>query len=177
MEIITIRRYISPAGEMVLGSAGDELCLCDWATESRRAVIDRRVCRFLGARLEQGGSAVIDAAAEQLDEYFAGRRRSFTLPLRFAGTDFRQRVWAELMKIPYGATISYAGIAAAVGSPRGVRAVASAIGANAMSVIVPCHRVIGSDGRLTGYAGGLEAKRLLLDLEARFSAPPPTLIS
>lgn len=177
MEIITIRRYFSPAGEIVLGSSGNELCLCDWATEPRRRVIDRRICRCLGARLEPGDSAVIEAAAGQLDEYFAGQRHDFTLPLRFAGTDFRHRVWAELMKIPYGATITYADVAAAVGSPRGVRAVASAIGANTISVIVPCHRVIGRDGRLTGYAGGLEAKRLLLDLEARFSAPSAALIS
>lgn len=109
---------------------------------------------------------MIEKTVEQLEEYFAGRRRQFTLPVRFAGSPFQCMVWEELMKIPYGATISYAELAARTGNPRGVRAVASAIARNAVSIIVPCHRVTGSNKCLGGYAGGRDAKLGLLTLEA-----------
>jgi len=104
-------------------------------------------------------------AVSQLEEYFSGQRREFTVPLEFAGTEFQCRVWSELKKIPYGETVSYAELARRIGNPAAVRAVAAAVGANPISIFVPCHRVVGSDGSLTGYAGGLDAKRLLLDLE------------
>ena len=94
-------------------------------------------------------------------------RRDFDIPLLLAGSDFQKRVWQQLPRIPYGQTASYGELAAAIGSPRSVRAVANANGANAISIILPCHRIIGSDGRLTGYGGGLRAKQYLLDLEHR----------
>ena len=105
----------------------------------------------------------------QLEEYFAGRRRRFDLPLDLRGTDFQKRCWRELLKIPYGETRSYADIARAIGNPSAVRAVGLANGQNPMAIIVPCHRVIGSDGSLTGYGGGLETKRKLLELEGALS--------
>jgi methylated-DNA-[protein]-cysteine S-methyltransferase len=109
--------------------------------------------------------------SEQLDQYFAARRTSFEVPLVMNGTPFQQRVWAGLREIGYGETLSYGELARRIGHPSGARAVGLANGCNPISVIVPCHRVIGANGTLTGYGGGLERKRLLLDLEARASAP------
>ena len=110
------------------------------------------------------------AVARQLQEYFAGDRRQFELPLDLHGTDFQKRCWQELLRIPYGETRSYADIARAIGNPLAVRAVGLANGQNPIAIIVPCHRVIGSDGSLTGYGGGLEIKRKLLKLEGALSA-------
>jgi methylated-DNA-[protein]-cysteine S-methyltransferase len=110
-------------------------------------------------------AAGFEQAAEQLGEYFAGRRTRFTLPTLLAGSDFQRRVWHTVATIPYGQTWSYAQLADAVGRPDRIRAVAAANGRNPIAVVVPCHRVVGSDGSLTGYAGGLARKRFLLDLE------------
>ena len=118
---------------------------------------------------------VLDQAARQLDEYFAGRRRVFDLPLLTVGTPFQRAVWELLTEIPFGETRSYAWLAAQLGHPRAVRAVAAANRANALSIFIPCHRVVGSDGSLTGYAGGLVAKRLLLGLEQQQLLPCPSL--
>ena len=104
-------------------------------------------------------------AVAQLDEYFAGQRSVFDVPLLFLGTDFQKRVWRELLDIPYGTTVSYVEMARRIGMPKAVRAVANANGANIISIFAPCHRVIGSNHSLTGYRGGLEAKRALLALE------------
>jgi methylated-DNA-[protein]-cysteine S-methyltransferase len=102
----------------------------------------------------------------QLEEYFAGRRRAFDVVLAPPGTAFQQRVWGELQRIDYGQTISYAELAARIGRPTAIRAAGAANGANPISILIPCHRVIGSSGSLTGYSGGLEVKRLLLELES-----------
>jgi methylated-DNA-[protein]-cysteine S-methyltransferase len=115
---------------------------------------------------ERGGSAVLAQAHRQLAEYFAGTRREFDLPLCPAGTEFQRRVWDVLATVPWGTTTTYGAIAARLGLPPGAsRAVGSANGSNPLPVVLPCHRVIGSDGTLTGYAGGLERKALLLRLE------------
>lgn len=158
--------YSSPCGELKLGSFGDMLCLCDWqVAKSRGHDVDTRLKRMLEAEYVTGTSDVIEAAARQLDEYFAGRRREFDLPLLFAGTDFQKKVWHGLLDIPYGETVSYGEMARRIGMPRAVRALANANGANAISIFTPCHRVIGGDRSLTGYAGGLDAKRTLLEIE------------
>jgi len=107
-----------------------------------------------------------DGVVAQLGEYFDGRRRTFDVPLELAGNAFEQRVWDALREIPYGETVSYGQIAATIGQPGAARAVGLANGRNPVAVIVPCHRVIGADGTLTGYGGGLERKQFLLDLEA-----------
>ncbi len=118
------------------------------------------------AGAERGGSALLAQARRQLSEYFAGTRRSFDLPLRPAGTDFQKRVWGLLETIPWGTTTTYGALAARLGLPVGAsRAVGAANGANPLPVVLPCHRVVGSDGRLTGYAGGLARKATLLRLE------------
>ena len=157
--------YNSPCGELLLGSWNGKLCLCDWNYPQRREKIDHRIKRALRADYVKGVSEVIWQAKEQLDEYFLGRRISFSLPLLFVGTDFQKRVWQSLLRIPYGHTHYYIEQASALGIPEAVRAVAAANGANALSIVVPCHRIVGKDGSLTGYAGGLQAKRFLLDLE------------
>ena len=108
-----------------------------------------------------------DRAMEQLREYFSGQRKQFELPYELRGTEFQKKVWAALEAIPYGQTRSYREIAQAVGNPKAVRAVGAANGKNPMWIVVPCHRVIGADGGLTGYAGGVELKRALLELEQR----------
>lgn len=163
--IIKIRRYESPCGTLVLGSYGDKLCLCDWQVEKHHDHVNRRLKRVLNAEFEEGRSDIIEEAMQQLDEFFAGTRREFEIPLLFAGTDFQETVWEELLKIPYGQTISYGEMARRIGMPKAVRAVANANGANSISIFAPCHRVIGSDRSLTGYGGGLDAKRKLLELE------------
>ncbi len=112
-----------------------------------------------------GAARTLVEAERQLGEYFAGRRRSFDLPLSPTGTEFQRAVWRGLREIPYGETISYGELARRIGRPKSVRAVGAANGANPLPIVVPCHRVIGADGRLTGFGGGLPAKKILLELE------------
>ena len=114
---------------------------------------------------EEGLTALLERASRQLEEYFAGKRKQFDLPLSLRGTEFQRQVWAALRDIPYGETRSYGQIAQAVGRPKAVRAVGMAYHRNPISIIVPCHRVVGADGSLTGYGGGLENKKFLLALE------------
>lgn len=165
VHIIYIQRYHSPCGDLILGSFDGKLCLCDWDTEKHRHLVDIRLRKVLQAGYEEKTSDIIQEACKQLDEYFSGERTAFDIPLLFAGTDFQKKVWHKLLEIPYGATLSYGELAKQLGIPKAVRAVANANGANALSIFVPCHRVVGNDRSLTGYAGGLEAKKKLLNLE------------
>ncbi len=121
---------------------------------------------------EDAEAAVLDEAARQLSEYFCGQRRAFDLPLALEGTAFQRRVWDALLGIGYGQTVSYGQLADRIGRPTAARAVGLANGRNPVSIIVPCHRVVGSDGSLTGYDGGLGNKRRLLELEQRVSRDP-----
>lgn len=164
--MIQIQYYQSPCGELILGSYKGKLCLCDWQNEERRRLIDERIQKGLQAQYIEKESETIANAITQLDEYFNHKRKTFDIPLLFIGTDFQKSVWDELLNIPYGTTVSYAGLSQRLGNPKAIRAVAAANGANAISIIVPCHRVIGSNLKLTGYAGGLPAKKLLLELES-----------
>ena len=116
---------------------------------------------------ERGESALLSEGAKQLAAYFEGTLRDFDLPLNPIGSDFQRQVWDELRRIPFGETTSYMAVAKRIGDPRHVRAVGSANGRNPISIIIPCHRVVGSDGSLVGYGGGLERKRWLLDHEIR----------
>lgn len=163
--IIKIKSYKSPCGVLMLGSFEEKLCLCDWQTEKHREHVDKRLKRMLQAEFEEGTSEIIDYAEKQLDEFFAKKRKNFDMPLLFVGTDFQKAVWRFLLKIPFSKTISYKDMARQIGMPKAVRAVANANGANSISIFAPCHRVIGSDHSLTGYGGGLDAKRFLLNLE------------
>lgn len=164
---VCIQYYDSPCGQIVLASVGEELCLCDWNGKPCAERNKRRLVRQLNAELKEEPSAVLLRTKAQLDEYFVGERRAFDIPLHPVGTDFQKRVWNALLEIPYGETRTYKDIALWVDNLKGVRAVAQAIGANGIGIIIPCHRVIGSDHTLTGFAGGLEAKRILLELEGK----------
>ena len=166
-KFINIQHYFSLCGELVLASYADNLCLCDWSDNPCAERNKRRLERYLNASFKTETSSVLEEAKRQLDEYFAGNRKAFTIPLLLVGTVFQQQVWNELLNIPYGATTSYKEIAQSIGKPKAVRAVAGAIGANGISILIPCHRVIGSDKSLTGYAGGLEAKKMLLQIETQ----------
>lgn len=162
---IHVQHYQSPCGELLLGSYEDKLCLCDWTIEKHHGRVVRRLQKVLHADYKETTSDVLNETVRQLDEYFAGKRRDFTIPLLFVGTDFQKKVWNKLLEIPYGKTVSYGELARMIDMPKAVRAVANANGANAISILAPCHRIIGSDHSLTGYGGGLAAKKLLLDLE------------
>lgn len=151
----------SPVGPLLLASDGTALTHLLFEREDAPAAADRAA--FAAGRRD----AVLERACAQLQEYFAGRRRTFDLPLAPTGTAFQRAVWRALEDIPYGRTESYGTLADRVGRPRAVRAVGAANGRNPISIIVPCHRVIGADGSLTGYGGGLDAKRFLLALEAQ----------
>lgn len=163
--MIKTKRYESPCGILLLGSYEDKLCLCDWQTEKHHDYVSRRLKRILQTDFEEGSSEVIERTVCQLDDFFTGKRKEFDVPLLFVGTDFQKTVWNELLKIPFGTTVSYGEMARRIEMPKAVRAVANANGANAISILAPCHRVIGSDHSLTGYGGGLDVKRALLELE------------
>lgn len=149
------RHLDSPIGRLLLAGDDAGLQLLHMDQDAPRAPADR---------WEPAG-AQLDEACRQLEEYFAGRRQRFELRLAARGSAFQQAVWEALRQIPYGSTCSYAELARRIGRPTAIRAVGAANGANPIAVIVPCHRVIGSDGSLTGFAGGLPRKRLLLQLE------------
>ena len=167
MPHINIQYFNSSCGLFVLASFGDKLCLCDWSNNPCAERNKRRIERYLNASFKIETTSVLEEAKRQLDGYFAGNRKAFTIPLHLVGTDFQQQVWNELLNIPYGATTSYKEIAQNIGKPKAVRAVAGAIGANGISILIPCHRVIVSDKSLTGYAGGLKAKKMLLQIETQ----------
>lgn len=163
--MIFIQNYISPVGELILGSFEDKLVLCDWKYRRMRKSIDNRICKEFHSQPEEGETAVIKKAKSELDAYFAERLTVFKTPLKLVGTDFQIGVWSALQEIPFGKTVSYLDLAKRLDNEGAVRAVASANGANAISIFIPCHRVVGSDGSLTGYAGGIPAKKKLLQLE------------
>ncbi|HEX4985551.1 MAG TPA: methylated-DNA--[protein]-cysteine S-methyltransferase [Burkholderiales bacterium] len=150
----------SPVGPLLLMSDGESLT--GLHTEN-----DKYKPRIRAGWIEDAGARPFDRVRRELDEYFAGKRREFSLPLKPEGTDFQRRVWEQLCGIPFGETISYGELARRVGNPNASRAVGMANSRNPISIVVPCHRVIGADNSLTGYAGGLERKRALLEHEAR----------
>lgn len=170
-EVLTCRRWASPAGELLLAARNGKLILCDWAEGMHREEITRK---FLNARIRfveapacsiDEADPVVKQAVEELSAYFRGDLQTFTVPVEIFGTDFEKRVRKALRQIPFGALASYAEVAAAAGSPAAARAVGRAVGLNPVSIIIPCHRVVGTNGKLTGYGGGLAAKTMLLGIE------------
>lgn len=148
----------SPVGALTLVASDKGLAAILWENDDPDRV-------RLEALAENAGHPVLVEAERQLGEYFAGKRQAFDLPLDFHGTDFQKRVWEQLLAIPFGETRSYGEIARALGQPTASRAVGAANGKNPISIVAPCHRVIGTNGALIGFAGGLEAKQRLLALE------------
>ena len=166
MNKISIQYYKSPVGEILLGSYKGKLCIADWQYRRMCTTIDIRIQKGLKAEYAEESSAVIDETIVQMKEYFDGKRKTFDVPLLMVGRDFQRSVWEGLIKIPYGTTASYLELSKNIGNEKAVRAVASANGANSISIMIPCHRIIGSNGDLAGYAGGLPAKKKLLELES-----------
>ncbi|MCD4734718.1 MAG: methylated-DNA--[protein]-cysteine S-methyltransferase [Bacteroidales bacterium] len=162
---IYIRNFETPFGELLIGSYQDKLCLCDWKYRKMRQKIDKRIKEGLNATFVEHDSAVIQKTQDQLCEYFDGKRHVFEIPLLLTGSPFQQSVWNELLKILYGKRESYMGLSKKIKNTNAVRAVAAANGGNAISIIIPCNRIVGSNGKLAGYAGGLSAKKRLLQQE------------
>ena len=162
---IIITNFSTPVGELILGSFEGKLCVADWRYRKMRAAIDSRIQKGLNANFVNGTSPIIELTKKQLNEYFVQERKEFTIPLLFLGTTFQKNVWSQLTEIPFGETKSYLELSKQLDNVKAVRAVASANGANAISIIVPCHRIIGSGGKLVGYAGGLKVKEKLLNIE------------
>lgn len=163
-----IHIYDAPCGRLAIGSNNDNLCICDWISEQSDfdILIRNKIIRYrLNTDINNLQSDILEKAVAQLDEYFTEKRSHFDIPLTLSGTDFQQKVWNCLLTIPYGETTTYKDIAQSIGKPTATRAVARAIGNNRINIFIPCHRVIGSDGSLTGYRGGLKAKEFLLKLE------------
>ncbi len=150
----------SPVGELTLVASDDGLVAILWEDDAPDRV-------RLGALVDSPDHPHLVQTERELGDYFAGRRTAFAVPLDMRGTDFQQSVWRALLTIPFGETRSYAEIARQIGRPTATRAVGAANGRNPISIIAPCHRVIGSNGTLTGFAGGLKAKEYLLGLESR----------
>lgn len=165
MNKISIQYFQTPVGEMILGAYDNKLCMADWRYRKGRETIDKRLQKGLDAIFVEEENAVLDLAKKELEAYFKGLRKTFDIPLLLVGTAFQKSVWQGLLQIPFSTTVSYKDLAQHIDNKTAVRAVASAIGGNAMSIFIPCHRVVGSDSSLTGYAGGLEAKKKLLALE------------
>jgi methylated-DNA-[protein]-cysteine S-methyltransferase len=169
MQHIHTQYFATPFGELILGAFHGKLCLCDWRYRTMRHAVDKRINTGLQSEYlalpEDNDHDILVETRMQLNEYWSGVRRDFTVPLLFVGTDFQQRVWQTLLSVGYGATATYLQLSEKLGNREAIRAVASANGANALSILVPCHRIIGSDGALVGYAGGLAAKKKLLTLE------------
>lgn len=163
--MLAAMRLASPVGTLTLVASDAGLVAVLWPDDDPRRVV-------LGPWREQDDHPVLRAAADQLAEYFAGERRVFDLPFDMRGTDFQVAVWAALLAIPYGETRSYGALAQMLGRPGASRAVGAANGRNPLSIVAPCHRVVGSTGRLTGFAGGLDVKARLLALERRDSELP-----
>lgn len=167
--MINIIKIETPLGEMVAGATDDGVCLLEFNDRRMLPTEYKDLKRLLNTTIEDGQNLHLENLKKQLKEYFEGRRKEFTVPLVTPGTDFQQAVWKELQHIQFGSTRSYQEQAIALNSPDSVRAVANANGMNRISILIPCHRVIGSDGRLTGYGGGLKRKKWLLDHEKKYS--------
>jgi AraC family transcriptional regulator of adaptative response/methylated-DNA-[protein]-cysteine methyltransferase len=165
--IISVTRILTPLGPMLAGATEEGICLLEFVERRMLETQIRRLKKLFNAEFVPGTNKHFDALAKQLKEYFDNKRNHFDVPLQLPGTDFQVKVWEELMKIPFGLTRSYKEQAIALNNPKAVRAVARANGDNRIAIIIPCHRVIGSDGKLVGYGGGVWRKQYLLNLEKR----------
>jgi len=165
MNQIHIQYYKTQFSEFILGSFDKKLCLLDFKYRKMRKTIDNRIKKALDAEFVEQDDEILQKTRMQLDEYFNGERKGFDIPLLVVGTDFQKKVWQALIKVPYGTTFTYLDLAKDINNEKAVRAVAGANGANAISIIIPCHRIIGSNGELVGYGGGISVKKRLLKLE------------
>ncbi len=165
MNQVHIQYIQTEIGELMLGSFEGQLCLLDYRYRKMRQAVDDRIRRGLNAEFAENDDEVLSRARIQLEEYFSGNRTRFDLPLLMVGTGFQKAVWTALNEVPYGKTATYLDLAKILGNEKAVRAVAAANGANALAIVIPCHRIVGSRGELLGYSGGLAVKQRLLQLE------------
>ena len=163
--VVNVTRIVTPLGPMLAGATSTALCLLEFADRRMLELQLRRVSKHFDAYFLPASNAILEQATREIDAYFNGALRRFTVALDIPGSTFQQSVWKQLQQIPYGKTVSYRDIAVALGAPLSVRAVARANGDNRIAIMIPCHRVIGSNGDLTGYGGGLWRKRRLLEIE------------
>lgn len=167
--MIITKKFDTSLGLMVVGVFNDQLCLFDFEHRNKMQGIKSRISAFLDCGFEEGEHVLFDELDKQFKAYCAGEISEFNLPLLFTGTDFQIRVWQALLDIPYGETRTYMEQTKILGNEKAIRAVARANGENCLAIVVPCHRVIGANGSLTGYAGGVKTKKWLLDHEAQHS--------
>ncbi len=165
MDKINIQYHKTKIGELILGSYKNQICLLDFRYRRMRTTIDKRIKQGLDADVEEQNNEILIDLRCQIDEYLKGDRKDFDIPIITIGTDFQKLVWNSLLEVKYGELISYLDLAKRIGKSSAVRAVASANGANSIGLIIPCHRIIGNNGELVGYAGGLPIKKRLLKLE------------
>ena len=165
-ELITLGWISTPVGPLVAGTTEESVCLLEFSDRRMLEAQLQTLRRRFRATLAPGSNNILGALQQQLTEYFSGARMQFSLPLKYPGTPFQQRVWSALLEIPYGHTCSYKDVAREVGHPGAVRAVGTANGMNRIAILIPCHRVVNANGELGGYGGGLWRKRMLLDLES-----------
>jgi len=166
-KVINLMRLETPLGTMYAGAVEQGICLLEFTDRKMLETELKSLSKLLNARIIQGANKHFNLLSDQLGEYFEGKRKEFTVPLFTPGSEFQQTVWKELQNIPYGSTRSYKQQAQALKRPEAIRAVANANGMNRISILIPCHRVIGEDGNLTGYGGGIWRKKWLLDMEKR----------
>jgi AraC family transcriptional regulator, regulatory protein of adaptative response / methylated-DNA-[protein]-cysteine methyltransferase len=164
--LIPTTRILTPLGPMLAGATDEGICLLEFVDRRMLETQISRLSKVLKAKIVPGSHPYFELLSGQLDEYFCGTRQEFDIPLVLPGTPFQQKVWAGLKSIPYGSTRSYKEQSEALGSPQAVRAVARANGDNRIAILIPCHRVIGANGELVGYGGGLSRKQYLLKLES-----------
>ena len=162
MTVLYSQTITTPLGQMLIAASTRGVCLAEFAGTPRMERESRNLERLFQARTEAGGNEHTAQAAQELSAYFRGERQRFTVALDTPGTDFQRQVWAALRDIPYGTISHYQALAATIRQPAAVRAVAAANGANRVAILIPCHRIIGKDGTLTGYGGGLPRKAWLL---------------
>jgi AraC family transcriptional regulator, regulatory protein of adaptative response / methylated-DNA-[protein]-cysteine methyltransferase len=162
----------TPLGEMQAAAIKEGICLLEFSDSKRSCSELEDLAMMFKTFVERGSNKHLRTLKKQLKEYFKGNRKEFSVSLVTPGTDFQVTVWNNLLKIPYGTSVSYLQQAKQINNPGAVRAAANANGSNRIAIIIPCHRVIGSDGNLTGYGGGIERKRWLLDHEKKYSGQP-----
>lgn len=164
-KVIVTSTIETPVGSMIAGATGDGICLLEYVEDNRPERGYEDLARLLNADITEGENEHSKVLQRELTEYFNGERKAFDVPLVITGTPFQEMVWKELLNIPYGTTRSYMEQSIALKKPDAIRAIAAANGSNRIAILVPCHRVIGANGSLTGYGGGLWRKKWLLDLE------------
>nr|WP_290965397.1 methylated-DNA--[protein]-cysteine S-methyltransferase [Flavobacterium sp.] len=165
--IIDLKRIETPLGTMYVCAVKEGICLLEFTDRKMLETEFKALAKTLNATIIQGDNGHFEILEKQLREYFEGKRKDFTVPLFSPGSDFQNKVWTALQNIPYGAVRSYKEQSSAINKPEAIRAVANANGANRISILIPCHRVVGSNGELTGYGGGLWRKKWLLELEKK----------